>query len=94
MGCGAAEPGTGPLSVAGRTVGGMNGYGVGGVPTVEWGVVESGIGPLLLAATSAGLVGVAFHARPAVREAALAQLRPGSARSRWRRPARHGWPSR
>ncbi|XQE79094.1 methylated-DNA--[protein]-cysteine S-methyltransferase [Streptomyces microflavus] len=68
----------------------MNNYGLGGEPTVEWSVVESGIGPLLLAATAAGLVSVAFHARPDVRDAALAQLRtrlgaepveaPGSAR--------------
>ncbi len=68
----------------------MNSYGVGGGPTVEWDVVDSGIGPLLLAATATGLVTVAFHARPAVREATLDQLRirfgtepvaaPGSAR--------------
>ncbi|MFJ3702246.1 MULTISPECIES: methylated-DNA--[protein]-cysteine S-methyltransferase [unclassified Streptomyces] len=42
---------------------------------VEWSVVPSGIGPLLLAATRRGLVTVAFHARPAVRDAALGQLR-------------------
>ncbi|MFB8027649.1 methylated-DNA--[protein]-cysteine S-methyltransferase [Streptomyces sp. NPDC056465] len=42
---------------------------------VEWSVVPSGIGPLLLAATPAGLVTVAFHARPAVRDATLGQLR-------------------
>ncbi|MFC8589932.1 methylated-DNA--[protein]-cysteine S-methyltransferase [Streptomyces atroolivaceus] len=42
---------------------------------VEWSVVPSGIGPLLLAATPAGLVTVVFHARPAVRDGALAQLR-------------------
>ncbi|MGX1883975.1 methylated-DNA--[protein]-cysteine S-methyltransferase [Streptomyces sp. NPDC055287] len=61
---------------------------------VEWTVIgsgDSGIGPLLVAATDAGLVCVVFHARPAVREKALAQLRtrlgaevseavPGSAR--------------
>ncbi|MEU1126635.1 methylated-DNA--[protein]-cysteine S-methyltransferase [Streptomyces sp. NPDC005899] len=57
---------------------------------VQWCVVESGIGPLLLAATATGLVHVAFHARPAVRDQALARLRarlgaepvraPGSAR--------------
>lgn len=52
----------------------MNSYGS-GEPAVEWSVVESAIGPLLLAATSAGLVSVAFHARPDVRDAALAQLR-------------------
>ncbi|MGW0783016.1 methylated-DNA--[protein]-cysteine S-methyltransferase [Streptomyces sp. NPDC002913] len=42
---------------------------------VEWSVVPSGIGPLLLAATRAGLVTVVFHARPGVREKALGQLR-------------------
>ncbi len=78
------------LSVAGRTVVGMDSYGVGGEPAVEWDVVDSGIGPLLLAATATGLVNVAFHARPAVRDAALDRLRtrfgtepvaaPGSAR--------------
>ncbi|MBM7438314.1 methylated-DNA--[protein]-cysteine S-methyltransferase [Streptomyces sp. HB132] len=42
---------------------------------VEWSVVPSDIGPLLLAATRAGLVTVAFHARPAVRDKALGQVR-------------------
>lgn len=32
--------------------------------TVEWAVVGSDIGPLLLAATAAGLVSVVFHMRP------------------------------
>ncbi|MFJ9319255.1 methylated-DNA--[protein]-cysteine S-methyltransferase [Streptomyces globisporus] len=68
----------------------MDSYGVGGKPTVEWDVVDSGIGPLLVAATATGLVNVAFHARPDVRDAALDRLRtrfgtepvaaPGSAR--------------
>ncbi|MEU0101588.1 methylated-DNA--[protein]-cysteine S-methyltransferase [Streptomyces sp. NPDC006267] len=68
----------------------MNSYGLGGEPTVEWSVVDSGIGPLLLAATGAGLVNVSFHARPAVRDAVLDRLwtrfatepveAPGSAR--------------
>ncbi|MFB6989978.1 methylated-DNA--[protein]-cysteine S-methyltransferase [Streptomyces sp. NPDC056178] len=63
----------------------MNSNGV-----VEWAVVESDIGPLLLAATDAGLVSVVFHARPEVRRKAVEQLRtrlgaepeesPGSAR--------------
>ncbi|MFF2326056.1 MULTISPECIES: methylated-DNA--[protein]-cysteine S-methyltransferase [unclassified Streptomyces] len=48
----------------------MNSNGV-----VEWAVVESDIGPLLLAATDAGLAQVAFHARPEVREKAVGQLR-------------------
>nr|WTB30425.1 methylated-DNA--[protein]-cysteine S-methyltransferase [Streptomyces sp. NBC_00830] len=58
--------------------------------TVEWAVVGSDIGPLLLAATGAGLVSVVFHAGPAVRDKAVGQLRarlgaepvetPGSAR--------------
>ncbi|MFJ2228496.1 methylated-DNA--[protein]-cysteine S-methyltransferase [Streptomyces halstedii] len=43
--------------------------------SVEWTVVGSDIGPLLLAATGAGLVTVVFHARPAVRDGALARLR-------------------
>ncbi|MFJ7628084.1 methylated-DNA--[protein]-cysteine S-methyltransferase [Streptomyces sp. NPDC097595] len=57
---------------------------------VEWAVVESDIGPLMLAATETGLVGVVFHARPEIRERALDRLRgrlgaepveaPGSAR--------------
>ncbi|MEU1485467.1 methylated-DNA--[protein]-cysteine S-methyltransferase [Streptomyces sp. NPDC005752] len=42
---------------------------------VEWSVVPSDIGPLLLAATRAGLVTVAFHARPDVRDKALGQVR-------------------
>jgi methylated-DNA-[protein]-cysteine S-methyltransferase len=42
---------------------------------VEWSVVPSDIGPLLLAASRAGLVTVVFHARPAVRDKALGQLR-------------------
>ncbi|MFH9607964.1 methylated-DNA--[protein]-cysteine S-methyltransferase [Streptomyces sp. NPDC017448] len=68
----------------------MNSYGTGGGPTVEWAVVDSVIGPLLLAATGAGLVNVSFHAHPAVRAAVLDRLRtrfgtepveaPGSAR--------------
>lgn len=63
----------------------MNSNGV-----VEWAVVGSDIGPLLLAATGTGLVNVVFHAGPAVRERALGELRtrlgaepvenPGSAR--------------
>ncbi|MFD5058614.1 methylated-DNA--[protein]-cysteine S-methyltransferase [Streptomyces sp. NPDC058394] len=64
------------------------GGGTGG--TVEWAVVGSDIGPLLLAATAPGLVSVVFHAGPAVRDRAVGQLRarlgaepvemPGSAR--------------
>ncbi|MFJ8665957.1 methylated-DNA--[protein]-cysteine S-methyltransferase [Streptomyces sp. NPDC093600] len=42
--------------------------------TVEWAVVDSGIGPLLLAATDRGLVSVVFHAREAVRARALERL--------------------
>ncbi|MEE1754944.1 methylated-DNA--[protein]-cysteine S-methyltransferase [Streptomyces sp. SP18CS02] len=41
---------------------------------VEWAVVGSDIGPLLLAATGEGLVSVVFHADDAVRDKALAQL--------------------
>ncbi|EGX60789.1 methylated-DNA-[protein]-cysteine S-methyltransferase [Streptomyces zinciresistens K42] len=43
-----------------------------------WAVVGSGIGPLLLAATPTGLVGVVFHATEEVRDKALARLA-----SRW-----------
>ncbi|MFC4332337.1 methylated-DNA--[protein]-cysteine S-methyltransferase [Streptomyces andamanensis] len=41
---------------------------------VVWAVVDSGIGPLLLAATGEGLVNVVFHATEAVRDRALARL--------------------
>lgn len=37
-------------------------------------MVDSGIGPLLLAATDKGLVGVVFHAKEAVRDRALARI--------------------
>ncbi|MCI3277269.1 methylated-DNA--[protein]-cysteine S-methyltransferase [Streptomyces cylindrosporus] len=41
---------------------------------VVWAVVDSGIGPLLLAATREGLVNVVFHATDAVRDRALKGL--------------------
>ncbi|MFR9798655.1 methylated-DNA--[protein]-cysteine S-methyltransferase [Streptomyces sp. MS06] len=41
---------------------------------VVWAVVDTGIGPLLLAATREGLVHVAFHATAPVREKALRGL--------------------
>ncbi|MFI0978921.1 methylated-DNA--[protein]-cysteine S-methyltransferase [Streptomyces sp. NPDC021093] len=41
---------------------------------VEWAVVDSDIGPLLLAATDAGLVSVVFHADEKVRGKALEML--------------------
>ncbi|WP_256105788.1 methylated-DNA--[protein]-cysteine S-methyltransferase [Streptomyces sp. ODS05-4] len=41
---------------------------------VEWAVVDSPIGPLLLAATENGLVSVGFHADRQVRDAALRRL--------------------
>lgn len=56
--------------MAGRTVVGMNSNG----QFVEWAVVESDIGPLLLAATGEGLVSVVFHAGDAVRDGALKRL--------------------
>lgn len=69
------------LSVAGRTVVRMNanGHNTGeheeaGRQRVVWAVVGSGIGPLLLAATDAGLVNVVFHATDAVRDKALERL--------------------
>ncbi|MFG2331316.1 methylated-DNA--[protein]-cysteine S-methyltransferase [Streptomyces sp. NPDC048604] len=43
-------------------------------PRVEWTVVPSDIGPLLLAATGQGLVSVAFHADASVRERLPARL--------------------
>lgn len=55
------------MSVGGRTVISMD-------TTVEWTVVASDIGPLLLAATDRGLVSVVFHADEAVRDAALERL--------------------
>jgi len=56
--------------VPGRTVGVVESN----EQVVEWSVVPSGIGPLLLAATRRGLVTVGFHARPAVRDATLGLL--------------------
>ncbi|MEV0221261.1 methylated-DNA--[protein]-cysteine S-methyltransferase [Streptomyces sp. NPDC050704] len=41
---------------------------------VVWAVVDSSIGPLLLAATGEGLVSVVFHATDAVRDQALDRL--------------------
>ncbi|OIJ69036.1 methylated-DNA--[protein]-cysteine S-methyltransferase [Streptomyces mangrovisoli] len=43
-------------------------------PQVVWAVVDSAIGPLLLAATRDGLVNVVFHATDPVRDKALARL--------------------
>ncbi|MBT3150744.1 methylated-DNA--[protein]-cysteine S-methyltransferase [Streptomyces sp. CHD11] len=41
---------------------------------VVWAVVDTGIGPLLLAATREGLVNVVFHATDTVRDSALERL--------------------
>ncbi|WP_324783617.1 methylated-DNA--[protein]-cysteine S-methyltransferase [Streptomyces sp. H51] len=41
---------------------------------IVWAVVDTGIGPLLLAATPEGLVNVVFHATDAVRDRALGRL--------------------
>ncbi|WP_149550981.1 methylated-DNA--[protein]-cysteine S-methyltransferase [Streptomyces marokkonensis] len=41
---------------------------------VVWAVVDTGIGPLLLAATRGGLVNVVFHATAEVRDGALERL--------------------
>ncbi|MFE7956826.1 methylated-DNA--[protein]-cysteine S-methyltransferase [Streptomyces sp. NPDC057413] len=41
---------------------------------IVWTVVDSAIGPLLLAATGEGLVSVVFHATDAVRERALERI--------------------
>jgi methylated-DNA-[protein]-cysteine S-methyltransferase len=46
----------------------------GGERTVEWAVVGSGIGPLLLAATADGLAGVVFHAGEDVRREAPGRI--------------------
>lgn len=43
-------------------------------PQVVWAVVESGIGPLLLAASRDGLVNVVFHATDGVRDRAVERL--------------------
>lgn len=56
--------------MGGRTVGGMDSS----AQFVEWAVVESDIGPLLLAATRQGLVNVVFHADEAVRDRAVRAL--------------------
>jgi methylated-DNA-[protein]-cysteine S-methyltransferase len=45
-----------------------------GEQRVVWGVVDSDIGPLLLAATREGLVNVVFHATGAVRDRAVERL--------------------
>ncbi|MFJ5732111.1 methylated-DNA--[protein]-cysteine S-methyltransferase [Streptomyces paradoxus] len=45
-----------------------------GEPQVVWAVVESGIGPLLLAASRDGLINVVFHATDAVRDRAVERL--------------------
>ncbi len=45
-----------------------------GEQRVVWGVVDSDIGPLLLAATREGLVNVIFHATDAVRDRAVERL--------------------
>ncbi|MFD6423192.1 methylated-DNA--[protein]-cysteine S-methyltransferase [Streptomyces sp. NPDC060198] len=46
-----------------------------GAGPVEWSVVASPVGPLMLAATGTGLVSVTFHAQPPVREGTRAMLR-------------------
>ncbi|MEU7025037.1 methylated-DNA--[protein]-cysteine S-methyltransferase [Streptomyces sp. NPDC046203] len=46
----------------------------GATARVEWSVVPSGIGPLLLVATDRGLVSVVFHADGRVRDGALERL--------------------
>ncbi|MFF5517316.1 methylated-DNA--[protein]-cysteine S-methyltransferase [Streptomyces coeruleorubidus] len=51
----------------------MDSHGQGG-QRVVWGVVDSDIGPLLLAATREGLVNVIFHATDAVRDRAVERL--------------------
>lgn len=63
-----------PGVVGGGTYGGrMDSQGQAG-PRVVWTVVESRIGPLLLAAGRDGLVNVVFHATDAVRDRAVERL--------------------
>ncbi|CAL9311255.1 Methylated-DNA--protein-cysteine methyltransferase [Streptomyces sp. SudanB66_2053] len=61
------------MSVVGRTVGRMDSEGR-YEQRVVWAVVDTGIGPLLLAATGQGLVNVVFHATAEVRDRALERL--------------------
>lgn len=61
------------LSVVRRTVERMDSHGQ-NEQRVVWAVVDSDIGPLLLAATGEGLVSVGFHATDAVRDKALDRL--------------------
>jgi methylated-DNA-[protein]-cysteine S-methyltransferase len=61
------------LSVVRRTVERMDSHGQ-NEQRVVWTVVDSDIGPLLLAATGEGLVSVGFHATDAVRDKALDRL--------------------
>lgn len=61
------------LSVVRRTVERMDSHGQ-NEQQVVWAVVDSDIGPLLLAATGEGLVSVGFHATDAVRDKALDRL--------------------
>lgn len=68
------EPVRPALSVAGRTVVPMGSNGENSGQVVEWAVVGSDIGPLLLAATGEGLVSVVFHADEEVRDRALRRL--------------------
>ncbi len=59
--------------MAGRTVVRMDSHGQ-GEQRVDWAVVGTGIGPLLLATTGKGVVNVVFHATEAVRDRALDRL--------------------
>lgn len=61
------------LSVADLTVVRMNNDGL-PEPRAVWTVLDTDIGPLLLAATDDGLVNVVFHASGEVRDEALARL--------------------
>lgn len=63
-----AAPGGAPSAAADRT------NAPGGAGTVEWTVLETAIGPLLLAATERGLVNVVFHADERIRATALRRL--------------------
>ncbi len=63
-----------PINVsAGPYRGRMNSHGQ-DEQRVVWAVVDTGIGPLMLAATREGLVNVVFHATDAVRDRALERL--------------------
>lgn len=61
---------------------------------VEWAVVDTPIGPLLLAATREGLVTVVFHATDEVRDKALERLASRLGSEPVEEPGSPCWPRR